>query len=100
MEAKKEVWIAGHEIPVAPSFQVEPAPIGRQRPCQRGFAALARANNGNAGKRREILGKKGLTGSLHALQNKTNRFEMQGIRGVLIPARQPLSPCFPTWNRE
>ena len=66
-----DVWIAGHEIPVAPSLQVEPAPIGRQRPSQRGLAALPRANDGNAGKRREILGKKGLTGSFHALQNKT-----------------------------
>lgn len=70
-EAKKEVWIAGHEIPVAPSLQVEPAPIGRQKPSQRGLAALPRANDGNAGKRREILGKKRLTGSLHALQNET-----------------------------
>jgi hypothetical protein len=71
MESKKEVWIAGHEIPVAPSLQVEPAPIGRQSPSQRGLAALPRAKDGNAGKRREILSKKGLTGSFHALQNKT-----------------------------
>ena len=79
---RRDAQTAGYEIPVAPSLQVEPAPIGRQRPSQRGLAALPRAKNGNAGKRREILGKKGLAGWLHTLQNDTLGFEMQGIRGV------------------
>jgi hypothetical protein len=79
---RRDAQTAGYEIPVAPSLQVEPAPIGRQRPSQRGLAALPRAKNGNAGKRREILGKKWLTGWLHTLQNETLGFEMQGIRGV------------------
>lgn len=54
----------------------------------------------DAGKRREILGNKGLTGSFQALLNEIRCFEMQGIRSVVDPARQPLSACFPAWNRK
>lgn len=43
---------------------------------------------------------KGLTGSFQALLNEIRCFEMQGIRSVVDPARQPLSACFPAWNRK
>ena len=79
---RRDAQTAGHEIPVAPSLRGEPALIGGQSPSQRGLTAQPRAKDGNAGKRREILGKKWLTGWLHTLQNETLGFEMQGIRGV------------------
>ena len=38
---RRDAQTAGYEIPVDPSLQVEPAPIGGQSPSQRGLSQIA-----------------------------------------------------------
>jgi hypothetical protein len=80
IEAQEQVRVAGDDLEIAASLQVEDLPVIPQGAQQGGLAALARADKGSAGEVLQVLPEEGFIDPLHVLQFKMMYLKMQGIR--------------------